>query len=372
MSLPPGLLARRTGVADPPRQLWHLGGLLSIRSTAGDTEGAVGVVEEHAVRGYGTPPHVHSREDETLVVLDGELEYLVDGVAGTVSTGSSVFLPRNRSHRFEVISDEAHFLVIITPGGFEEFFWHVSPPATETRVPREEEARTDLATIVGEANALGATVFCDDRASRRRHLDVIATSTDAHEIASAYRYLAELVAGATPTPQDVLPALLDVASRRLQGQHIHARALILLGILTESSAERVSAGIPNILHGLGTKLPAFVGVAMAYLCAHFPEHADAVRDRLRPLGLPDEDWQRLERCLCGFSAEHAAERIGRSWPTPAVWGLDEDDAERDRHWRRDTNWAPDLVRAIWDAETTALLAFMGAKADHDVERHTHA
>jgi quercetin dioxygenase-like cupin family protein len=371
MSIPPGLLARRDAVTEPPRQLWHLGGLLSIRATAGDTEGAVGVVEERASRGYATPLHVHSREDETVVVLEGELEYVVDDVAGTVSAGSSVFLPRNRSHRFGVISDEAHFLVIITPGGFEEFFQHVSPPAAAPHVPDGRDAHTDPATMVGEAALLGTTVFRDNPASRARHLDVVATSTDTHEIVASYRLLAELVVGAAPTPEDVAPALLTVASRRLHGHPVHARALILLGILAESSAETVRAGVPDVLRGLGTKQPEFVGLAWAYLGAHFPEHADAVRDALRPLGLPDEDWQRLERCLSTFDAERAAEQIGRSWPTPALWGLDEDEDERDRRWRRDADWEPDAVRAIWDAETAALLAFMGARADHEIAQNAH-
>lgn len=370
MSLPRGLLAHRTVVTEPPRQLWYLGGLLSIRAMAGDTEGAAGIVEERAVRGFATPPHVHSREDETLVVLDGQLEYMVDGVAGTVSAGSSVFLPRHRPHRFAVSSDEAHFLVIITPGGFEDFFWHVGTPAPEPRIPHGGHTHIDVATTAVAAEALGTTVFRDDPESRQRHLDVIATSNDPHDIAASYRFLAELVAGATRTPQDVPPVLLDVASRRLQEQPIHARALILLGILAESSTETVCAAIPRVLQGVGTQQAEFIGLALAYLCAHFREHADSVRDRLRPLGLPDEDWKRLERCLSGFDAERAAERIGRSWPTPAVWGLDANDAERDRCWRRDANWTPDAVRAIWEAETTAVLAFMGARADHEVEWNT--
>src|SRR5829696_6692042 len=113
----------------PPRasdERWHLGGLLSISATANDTNGAVSVVEERAVRGYATPPHVHGREDETLFVIEGELKYVVGGTPGIAVAGNTVFLPRSVPHRFEVTSQEARFLVIITPGGFEQFFKEVS------------------------------------------------------------------------------------------------------------------------------------------------------------------------------------------------------------------------------------------------------
>jgi hypothetical protein len=104
-------------------------------------------------------------------------------------------------------------------------------------------------------------------------------------------------------------------------------------------------------------------LALAFLGAHFREHAPAVLTTLA--GLDNEDRQRLERCL----AEADPTRIGRSWPTPALWELSEAEQELDRRWRADGDWDAATVRAIWDAETTSLLAFMGAKADHHVERN---
>lgn len=57
-------------------------------------------------------------------------------------------LPKGLAHRFEVISEEAHFLVIITPGGFEELFAEVSPPAASARLPdADDHAHTDPAAI---------------------------------------------------------------------------------------------------------------------------------------------------------------------------------------------------------------------------------
>lgn len=359
MSIPPGLLARRT--SELPRQLWHLGGLMSIRVTAGDTDGALSVVEQRARRGYATPPHVHSREDETLVVLEGELDYTVGERSGVLRAGESAFLPRHKAHRFEVISERAHYLMLITPGGFEEMFQVVSSPATEERLPSAEDVpvHTDPSVMAAESAARGATVFRDDPAERARHLHLLATSVDC---ADSYRYLAALVAGPAEVPADVIDGLV-VAAQRIPGDPGHARALILLGILAESRAEAVSPHIPGILAAVGPTAPSTVGLALAYLGAHFREHAAALLDALRDL--PDEDLQRLQRCL----ATVAPDLVGRSWPTPALWELSAEEQETDRQWRESGAWDAATVQGIWDAETTAILAFMGARADHYVERN---
>jgi quercetin dioxygenase-like cupin family protein/SAM-dependent methyltransferase len=260
MSIPPGLLARSG--TELPRQLWHLGGLMSIRATAGDTDGALSVVEQRAARGYATPPHVHSREDETLVVLAGELSYVVDGRKGVLRAGESGFLPRHKPHRFAVVSEEAHFLLLITPGGFEEMFQTVSSPAAEDRLPGgNAHAHTDPAVMVAESAARGTTVFRDDPVARSRHL---ANLADGHAALASYRHLGELIAGPGPTPDDLIDGLV-VAAKRIPGDPVHARALILLGILSTSFHDAVSARLPEILAVVGSPTAEPVTLALAYL-----------------------------------------------------------------------------------------------------------
>jgi hypothetical protein len=251
--------------------------------------------------------------------------------------------------------------MLITPGGFEEMFQVVSSPATEERIPSAEDVQvhTDPAVMAAESTARGATIFRDDPAERARHLHLLATSVDTTD---SYRYLAQLVAGPVPVPADVIDGLV-VAAQRIPDDPGHARALILLGILAESRAEAVSPRIPEILAVLGPSLPSAVALALAYLGAHFREHSAALLDLLRDL--PPEDLQRLERCLATVSPS----LIGRSWPTPALWELSAEEQETDRQWRESGGWDAATVQAIWDAETTAILAFMGARADHYVERN---
>src|SRR3954447_23971857 len=95
---------------------------------AGDaTGGAFFLVEERGRLGCMTPRHVHAREAETFIVLDGALEGWCEGETRLVEAGQLIHLPANREHAFRVASGDAHFYVLITPAGFETCF-----PATGT------------------------------------------------------------------------------------------------------------------------------------------------------------------------------------------------------------------------------------------------
>lgn len=367
-----------TGEALSERARWHLGGLLTIRAAAGDTNGAIAVVEERAARGYATPPHVHGREDETLFVIDGTVEYTVDGVVGTAVAGEAVHLPKGLAHRFEVTSEEAHFLVIITPGGFEEFFQEVSPPAELARIPgTHDHAHTDPARMVRAAAMRGTTVFRDHETAVLAAALTVVSSEDRPEVLRAYRKLGAAVVEPAPLltcASEVADLLVDTVTERLPADPVHARALILLGILVERHTVRRHIAVPRLLGLVGPALDDATVLAMAYLLAHFPDHDVAVLDAMRTTELPEADQQRLERCLAqpDLATSEARDRIGRVWPSPTVWRLDATERRLDQAWRANLRLDTETARTLWEAETVALLAYLGAKADHAVERTAHA
>jgi len=70
-----------------------------------------------------TPAHVHSREDELFVSLEGEHVIEVDGEEHRIGPGESVFAPRGVPHaQRRVVPREGRLLIVTTPGGFEGFF----------------------------------------------------------------------------------------------------------------------------------------------------------------------------------------------------------------------------------------------------------
>ena len=79
------------------------------------------VTEQLSPRGSGSPLHVHHNEDEWFYVLEGELTIWVDGRTVVAGAGAFVFGPRDVPHTFVVSSEQARFLLVTEPAGFEGF-----------------------------------------------------------------------------------------------------------------------------------------------------------------------------------------------------------------------------------------------------------
>lgn len=103
-------------------------GLDHIIKVFGDeTGGAYSVLEVIVPPGAGTPPHVHHREDELFLVLEGEVEFIADGQSRRAKPGTWALLPRDLPHHFRNPGEsEARLHITIVPGGFERFFEEVN------------------------------------------------------------------------------------------------------------------------------------------------------------------------------------------------------------------------------------------------------
>ena len=105
------------------------------------TAGRVAVTENWAPRGYGSPLHVHHREDEWFYVLSGELTFWIDGETKVAREGSFVYRPRDVPHTFIVSSDEARFLLVVEPAGFETSCSGSPTPPSRSRSRRRPPNR---------------------------------------------------------------------------------------------------------------------------------------------------------------------------------------------------------------------------------------
>ena len=121
--------------------LWFFGGLTTIKADGAATGGRMLLTEQTAPRGSGSPLHVHHNEDEWFYVLEGELTIWVDGQTVVAPAGAFVFGPRDVPHTFIVSSDEARFLLVTQPAGFEGFV----RDARDARSRRGDPARADRA-----------------------------------------------------------------------------------------------------------------------------------------------------------------------------------------------------------------------------------
>jgi quercetin dioxygenase-like cupin family protein len=138
--------------------LWFLGVLATVKASAETTGGAVAVIEHLAPRGTGSPLHVHSREDERFYVIDGELTLWVDGETIVAPAGSFVFGPKGIPHTFIVSSEEARFLLVTEPAGFEQFMRAAGEPAARLEIPPPATEPPDVAALTAAAAQFGIEI----------------------------------------------------------------------------------------------------------------------------------------------------------------------------------------------------------------------
>ena len=74
----------------------------------------------------GTPPHRHSREDESFYVQEGEIEFQLDDLTLAATAGTFLHSPKGQLHRFiNTTTTPTKILVWITSAGFENFIAEV-------------------------------------------------------------------------------------------------------------------------------------------------------------------------------------------------------------------------------------------------------
>src|SRR5882757_482496 len=98
----------------------------SYKAMASDTGQQFSVWESIVPPGRGAPAHTHTREDEALYVLSGEVLVEVEGVTDPLrlGTGAFLFAPRHRRHGYRNVgTGTARLLVFAMPGaGLDRMF----------------------------------------------------------------------------------------------------------------------------------------------------------------------------------------------------------------------------------------------------------
>ena len=91
-----------------------------------ETGGAWSLFEEDVPLGMGPPPHRHDW-DEGYYVLEGKVDFEIDGETIQSTAGDFNYLPRHTVHSFKGASDSpARVLIFAAPAHASDFFEEVS------------------------------------------------------------------------------------------------------------------------------------------------------------------------------------------------------------------------------------------------------
>jgi uncharacterized cupin superfamily protein len=123
---------------DEGRATWFFNALMTTKAAMSETAGAYNL-SEHIVTAASNPPmHVQMDEDEAFYILEGEIEFEVDGQVALATPGTFAFVARGAAHTFRVLTDTARMLVICSgkpADNLEDFFLGMGSPATERELP---------------------------------------------------------------------------------------------------------------------------------------------------------------------------------------------------------------------------------------------
>jgi quercetin dioxygenase-like cupin family protein len=131
-------------------EFWWQGSLMQIKARAADTDGAVGLVEGTFYEGFGPPLHVHRREQEGMLVLEGEIRFRQGEDDFVGGPGTLAWVRPGVPHAFKVTSPSARALVIVTPAGFEQMFADGGVARSDSTDPPVQHYDPDAARALAE------------------------------------------------------------------------------------------------------------------------------------------------------------------------------------------------------------------------------
>jgi quercetin dioxygenase-like cupin family protein len=142
-------------------QRWFAGGgMHTWKVTTEDSDGAFFLFEDELTEGKMTPWHCHPETDETIYVLEGELDVNVDGDEQRITAGGMWLAPRGVPHAFTVLSPVARLLSFHVPGRAQSFYWDASTATTNgDRGPVDFDRVREVAAATGATTVLGPPPF---------------------------------------------------------------------------------------------------------------------------------------------------------------------------------------------------------------------
>jgi quercetin dioxygenase-like cupin family protein len=131
--------------------VWFAGTRVLVRVRAEDSDGRLGAWESEESLGDALPLHIHTREDEQLIVLAGEVTLHVGDGVHQLAAGDTQALPREVPHAHIITSPQARLLTVAMPGGFERLFTDLGIPA----LPGTAPPPVDIDVLAEAASRLG-------------------------------------------------------------------------------------------------------------------------------------------------------------------------------------------------------------------------
>jgi len=125
---------------DEGEQLWFIGTLATIKVPGEAVENRFALIEFLFPHHTSPPLHTHP-QDESMIVLEGQLTVRAGDRVFELERGAAAAIPMGVPHSFVVNSDMARVLVLSTPAGIERFVRAGGTPAEAPALPPADAVR---------------------------------------------------------------------------------------------------------------------------------------------------------------------------------------------------------------------------------------
>lgn len=129
------------------KKIGIVGDVYRFLATGEETDGKYSTFEAIVPSGSGPPPHIHSREEESFLVLEGEMTFQLGDERFVAGKGTFLNMPVGSLHSFKNESGKtARLLISLVPAGLEEMFFEVGTPLADdaTTAPSPSEAEIKM------------------------------------------------------------------------------------------------------------------------------------------------------------------------------------------------------------------------------------
>jgi quercetin dioxygenase-like cupin family protein len=141
------------------RTIAVVGDVYRFMATSKDTNGKYAMWEAIVPPGGGPPPHVHSREEESFYILEGEITFQIGEERVVATAGTFANMPVGTPHSFKNESNQpAKMIISIAPAGLEEMFFEFGVPLSEGSTSALPPTRDEIEKLLAIAPKYGIEI----------------------------------------------------------------------------------------------------------------------------------------------------------------------------------------------------------------------
>jgi quercetin dioxygenase-like cupin family protein len=142
------------------RRIGIVGDVYRFLATGDDTDSRYATFEAIAPPGSGPPPHIQSREEESFLVLEGEMTFQLSEERIVAGEGTFLNMPMGSLHCFKNESDKtARLLISLVPAGLERMFLEVGQSLEDDATSAPPPSQAEIEKLLEAAPRYGVEII---------------------------------------------------------------------------------------------------------------------------------------------------------------------------------------------------------------------